>query len=426
MKKKDYTVLVIAILAIAAIATYTAYSAKKPKGNYAWIKTYDDGMVHPYDLGVMKAILKNKAGYNFELVEEKLTDKIGKYQPIDTCTYVFIGRYCYLRRDEIDALLDFAEMGHEVVLIAEGLPDTLLQTLSYYAKPVTIQRFDEPVVDIETYREQSKVKNHQFKFRSFDQATIETDWYFLDEEQQLDYYFGQTGNRYIRAGKINGKLNYAKFKVGNGFIYIHTSPLLFTNYALKNDSGYHYVDEVFSGMQMGGHIVYDVYSRNYKEDAERIQRKSDSPLSYILKQPALKWAWYLFLGAVLMFFLFKAKRKQRLIPVLEQKRNTSVRFIETLSGLFYHDANHQQMAETRMSLFLFFLRSKLNISTHEINPDTIRLVSVKSKVPESDIQRIFDYYYQVIQKDRESVRSENLMEFYNRIDTFYQLYNKKK
>jgi len=427
LKKKDYTAIVIVSLAIIVIVVFTIYVFnKKEKGQYMWVKTYQDGKVQPYDFGVFKALLNHKAGSDFELAGENLKDQLNTAIFEDSSTYVFVGRYAFLRRDEIDAMLQYANVGHQVVLIAEGLPDTMLQTLSYFAKPVHFNRFDDNSVTIETFREKSKSINHEFNFRSFDgDTTQKVDWYFLDEDQQLDYFFGETGNRYIKTGKINGRLNYAKFKVGRGFVYIHTSPVLLTNYALSKTNGYQYVDEIFSDIYTGK-IIYDAYSREYKPDSESIQRKSDSPLSYILKQPALKWAWYLFLAAVLLFFLFKARRKQRIIPVLEQKRNTSIRFIETLSGLFYSDANHQKMAETKMNLFLFFLRNKLNVSTHDIDQNAVRLIALKSKVPEYDVWRIFDYYKQEIQKENAVVRSENLMEFYNRIDNFYHLYHSKK
>jgi hypothetical protein len=427
LKRKDYIALVIVILAITGIVFYTIYSSGKRKEAFYWEKTYQDRKVQPYDFGVFKGMLEHKSGKDFEMVYDGLQEKIRLKQDNDSSTYLFIGRYCYLNRGEIDALLAFAHAGHEVVFIAEGLPDTLLQTLSYFSKPVNINRFDEAGVQVETFREQSKTKERRFYFRGIDQDTSKEviDWYYLDEGGQLSYYFEGTGNRYIKLGRINGKLNAAKFKVGNGYVYIHTSPILFTNYALRNDSGFYYADEILSGINMNN-LIYDVYSRDYKPDSEHIQRKSDSPLSYILKQPALKMAWYLFLAAVVLFFLFKAKRKQRIIPVLEQKRNTSVKFIETLSGLFYSDANHQKMAETRMNLFLFFLRSKLNISTHDISPEVIKLMAIKSKVPEKEIQLIFDYYYQVIRGDRNEVHAENLMEFYNRINNFYRIYNNKK
>ncbi len=426
MKAKNYTALVIAILALVLIVYFTLQESGRKKRTFSWIKTYESGKTQPYDFGVFKAMMQNESGTGFTELEDDIPGSIASASPGDSSTYMFIGRYCYLTRPEINALLDFAHAGHDVVLIAEGLPDTLMQTLGYFAKPVSINRFDDNAVVIETPRLYSKINNYRFNFRGYGQDTVEkTDWYYLDEDQQLDYYYGETGNRYLRLGTINDRLNYAKFKVGNGFVYIHTSPLLFTNYALKNDSLFHYTDEILSGIRMK-RIYYDVFSGDFKDDAETIQRQSDSPLSYILKQPSLKWAWYLFLTAVLLFFLFRAKRTQRIIPVIEQKRNTSVSFIRTLSGLFYNDANHQKMAETRMNLFLFFLRNKLNISTHDINPATIKLIAVKSKVPEKQIHDILDYYYQVIKGDRNDVQAENLMEFYNRIDAFYQLYNNKK
>jgi hypothetical protein len=425
VKKKDYTAIIIVVLVICAIIAYTIYfSGRNQKGRYIWAKTYEDGLQQPYDFGLFKALLKNRSGHDFEVIEGKLKDRLEQQTGADSSAYVFIGRYCYLNKGEIDAMMNFAGSGHSVVLIAEGMPDTLLKSLSYFARPISIKRFDEFAVHARTYRYQSP--EYHFKFRGFDHDSTEnTDWYFLDEKEPPFYFYGESGNRYISQGKINGKLNYAKFKVGNGLVYIHTSPLLFTNYALRDENGFNYADEVFSGIDTR-QVLYDVYSREYKEDSEEIHKQSDSALSYILKQPALRWAWYLFLAAVVLFFVFKAKRRQRIIPVLEQKRNTSIRFIDTLSGLFYKDATHRDMAETRMNLFLFFLRSKLRMSTHDINPQLLKQISVRSKVGEADIKAIFDYHANIIQNGRRAFSGEDLIEFYNLTDTFYQSYNSKK
>jgi hypothetical protein len=126
---------------------------------------------------------------------------------------------------------------------------------------------------------------------------------------------------------------------------------------------------------------------------------------------------------LILFLFFVIKRKQRKIPVLEQKKNTTMGFIETLSALNLSHDNSYQMAEQKMQLFLYFIRTKLGISTMDIKADEVKLIAKKSKVNEKIVERIFDYYFQVIDYKKEKTDSTNLVELYNRINTFYKHYN---
>lgn len=422
--KRENGVILIIVAIILGFIWYSYSQSRKVKSRYNWVKTYSDGTKEPYDFGTFREILKSGTK-TFVPETESVIRSLNKATN-DSSTYVFIGRYCYLTRAEIDSILNFAHRGNSVVFIAEGLPDTLMNALTYFAKPVSIKRFDDSKVRIESFNEYSKYSGYEFNYRFyFNKMNENTDWYYLDESEQLSYYYGETPNRYIKLSKINKELNHAKFKTGKGYVYINTTPMLFTNYFLRTDTGFYYADEAFNGIPRK-HVIYDIVSREYKDEAESLQKNTDSPLTYILKQPALKWAWYVFLVSVLLFFIFKARRAQRIIPVLEQKRNTSLSFIETLSGLFFNNANHKQMAQTKMQLFLFFIRTKLGIATHDINEATIRHISTRSKVPLRTVERVFEYYSQVIETDKETIFAENLMEFNNRITEFYKTYHSNK
>lgn len=426
MKRRDNTVIIVSILAVVALAIISYFAFRNQKQNHIWFKTYKDGDREPYDFGLFRSLLENKARGKFEVVQNDLERTMRKYQDNSQATYLFIGDYCYLNRDEIDSLLNFAERGHDVMFIAEGLPDTLLKALSDYSNTITIDRFNANQVWLNSPRIFSKANNYTFRYRGYDDdSSGRVDWYYIAGQIELDYYTEGTQKRYIRQGTINDNLNYARFRIGNGSVYIHTSPMLFTNYAMRRDSGYYYVSECMACIPLNN-IIYDVSSREPKEDAEHIMRKSDSPLSYILKQPALKWAWYISIVSVMLFFMFRAKRRQRIIPVLEQKRNTSVQFIETMSGLNYISGDHEKMAHMKMNQFLFFIRNKLGIPTLKATHETIKLIAVKSKVPELHVSSIFEYYSQVIEERGSDTRAEHLMELYNRIDNFYHIYYEKK
>ena len=52
-------------------------------------------------------------------------------------------------------------------------------------------------------------------------------------------------------------------------------------------------------------------------------RNQESPFRYFLEQPPLRWALYLTVLTILIFMLFTARRRQRVIPVVEKPKNKS-------------------------------------------------------------------------------------------------------
>jgi hypothetical protein len=423
MKNNNLLIIAVILLAVAVIVYITMDNDDKNR-KYDWQQTFEDGDRQPYDLGLIKKLLINKSD-QFEVVTTKLSDKLKAFHESDSATYLFIGQYCFYTKAEIDELLRFAETGRQVVLIAEHIPDTLMLVLQEYGKPFKIDQMVLNNVNVYFNNDSSIYKSHTFRYRYFDKDMNQSiPWNYISEEEQLDYYFGTTSSRYLRLGFIEEKLNFAKFRHGKGQIFLHTNPLLFTNYFVSTDTGFAYAGQVFAELETT-HVLYDVGSREYKEDATRTMRKSDSPLSYILKQPSLKWAWYLLIIATLCFFLFKAKREQRIIAVLEQKRNTSLNFVETISGLYFNYKDHKKMTVIKMNLFTGFIRQKLGIPTNNITEEVIQQISTKAKVPLHDTSIIFYYYDKLIQAQK-TIDADDLINLNTYIETFYKYYNAKK
>ncbi len=425
MKNKN-TIIIVIVSIIGLIGLLWYFMAYKPiKHKYNWQKTYTDSKIQPYDFGLFKKILTHHANGNFAEVTSNLNTKLGAIEPQDSTTYLYIGEQCYLRHAEVDSLLAYAEKGNDVVFIAEALPDTLMQALNYYGNPLLLQNTTENTVTVNF--DNLYLDSFTFQFRSFNKKMDEVvSWVYLDNANSLDI-FGKNyyASRYIVLSKLNKKPNFVKFKVGKGYVYLHTNPILFTNYFLNDSIGFKHLGNVFSEIKTTS-ILYDIESRNYKDDAENLIRQSDTPLSFILKQPALKMAWYLIILAVLLFFLFKAKRNQRVIPVLEQKRNTSLQFTETISRLFYYTANHKKVADIKMNNFTAFIRSRLGIATHTIGEETYKAIAIKAKVNQKDVQNIFDYYNTLIASNL-NIESKELIEFHQLIQIFnQQFYHKNK
>jgi hypothetical protein len=115
---------------------------------------------------------------------------------------------------------------------------------------------------------------------------------------------------------------------------------------------------------------------------------SDSPMRYILSQPALKWAWYLFLIGMLIFIFFNAKRKQRVVPIIKPLANTTVDFTKTIGNLYYQEGDHNNIIDKKIIYFLEKVRNEYLIETHILDDDFIKKLHLKSGKDLEDIKHI--------------------------------------
>ncbi len=419
--RRENIIILLVILLIAVLIGYLYYSNKETKTVYKWHKTLNNSEKEPYDIGLFLKLIKQESR-NVTVLADEMRYTLGDEES-NQVTYLFIGESYYLNKEELNTLLQFVKRGNHAMIITESLPDTLLQALTVYGQPLKLNRIVAEEVELKSSNVHSKFGTQKLRFKGYSNTDISSvDWNFFADSEYKDYPDFITS--FAPMSTLDGKVNQAYFTFGQGSIRINTSPILFSNYILSSRPYLDYANEMMNGLKMD-RLIIDNFSNQPKDDAERMQRNSPSPLSYILAHKELRMAWYLLLGTALLFLLFKAKRVQRIIPVLERKRNTTKAFVETMSGLFYNQSNHKEMAVLKMHLFQFFLKSKLSVSTQEVNSKTIQHISIRANVPESIVHEIFEYYsHRIVTSD--DIDANTLMDFYNRINQFYKLYNKNK
>src|SRR5690606_18183480 len=114
----------------------------------------------------------------------------------------------------------------------------------------------------------------------------------------------------------------------------------------------------------------------YAKDA--LAQRSGSMLRFILDQPALASAWYLFLAGMLVFIIFHAKRKQRVVPVIQPLTNTTVEFTKTVSNLYYQEGDYDTVIDKKIIYFLEKTRNEFLLDTSKLNEEFARKYAQKS------------------------------------------------
>ncbi len=193
-------------------------------------------------------------------------------------------------------------------------------------------------------------------------------------------------------------VNFIKVPFRQGNFFIHLQPVAFTNYHLLKDNHAEYSEKVLAYVPKG-----DIYWM-IKDQNGLIE--SDSPYRYILSQPALKWAWYLFLIGIVVFMIFNAKRKQRIIPIIKPLSNTTVDFTKTIGNLYYQEGDHQNLIDKKIIYFLERMRNDYLIETSVLDENFIKKLHGKTGKEIKDIEHLvylINYqrksYHQSIESD---------------------------
>jgi|GEM_PF-192745 len=223
---------------------------------------------------------------------------------------------------------------------------------------------------------------------------------------------------YIQLGYIEPDYpNFVKIPYGEGSFYFHSNPIVFTNYHLLDEDAVDYASHVFSHLPEGD-IYWDEKSKDFRFNFPNRPRFSKSPLSYILSQQSLRWAWYLMLSLVALYILFRAKRKQRIIPIRTPNTNTSLEFIQTIGRLYHQQQDHRNLAEKMMYLFKDFVRRRYGIRLKEGNEKNLKALNIKSEVTVKNIDEIFTRYRRIYREDE--ISESHLTNFYRALEQFYK------
>lgn len=175
-------------------------------------------------------------------------------------------------------------------------------------------------------------------------------------------------------------INFIKVVYKKGFFYLHTQPAAFSNFHLLKKDHYQYTENILSYLPKDGVFWYT--------KAINDERISQSPLRYIFSQPALKWAWYLSLIGILIFIIFNAKRKQRIVPILKPLPNLTVDFTKTIGNLYYQEGDHDNIIDKKIIYFLERIRNEYLMDTTKLDDDFIKKLHYKTGKNETDIQEL--------------------------------------
>jgi len=293
---------------------------------------------------------------------------------------------------DIQKLLDFVSRGNTAFIAAHRFADFLTDTLQI-------------ATDVHFLDKDSRSIN-------FTHPTLKmSDGYYL-EKNSSSFYFDSIQNMSVEIlGRDSEKNpNFIRVPFGEGSFYLNTVPLAFTNYYLLMNPASQYSFTALSYLPVR-QTIWDEY---YKAG----RKMAGTPLRYILHREPLKWAYAVSIFSILIFIFNYSRRKQRIIPVIEPLRNTTLDFVFTIGRLYYFHRDHKNLAEQKIKYFMDEIKSTYYENTSDLNDHFFTALTEKTG---QDYEYIKDLFTD-LQKIRKAKKIDKtiLLKLHSRIEDFRQ------
>lgn len=408
MKKPAIVVLVILGIVVLAFLYFTLN-----KNRYDWRESYSSKSDQPFGTKYIYELLSSFASEGFTRNTKKPLEVL-----LDSADQITNTAYVSLFHSWDDdslggmALQKFIAAGNDAFIICRYPPNRLLRNL-YQAECAERLNFaftSAKEIQVNFYHPEFSVSEpftftHQVKNENVDYL-----WQYLDKELLCDSASSVVPLGFIQPDYVN----FFRIPFGKGNLFIHTDPILFTNFYMVQEGKVDYAASVFSHTSYRK-IIWDEYRSPFSFN--RNPNSYSNPLYYIMDQPALRYAWWLLVALALVYVFFAAKRQQRFIPVIEKKTNTSLAFLKMISSLHFRNKNNGEMARKKMRFFLHTVRTRYGLHTHTIDQPFIEKLAAKSQVSREEVDLIFQQYR--IINNFQDIDSAPLVNLYNAIQNFY-------
>ncbi len=304
-------------------------------------------------------------------------------------SYVFINSSFLIDADDEKALLRYVAKGNTVFIATYSFSDFLLPALG--VKALTGNRPAEDTI----------------RYVSFSDPLLQPKKYVFPKDEGRRYFEVAPGADILARNEKQQPV-FVRVTYGKGQVYLHNLPLAFTNYYVVDPVTGNHAFEALSYLPEQP-VFWDEYLKR-----GRIPDNEKSVFRYIVSQPALRSAYYLSLALLLLFAIFSAKRRQRIIPVLPPPENTSLTFIRTIGNMYYRKRDHANIAEKMVRHFWIYVYERFGISP-EGQQDAFERLSAKSGLPPATLTALKTE----IDTLDEKWTGDRLLHFSRQLETFY-------
>lgn len=337
-------------------------------------------------------------------VDESLYNLLSERDTNATSNYILINNGIEFDEQEYNEVLDYVADGNSVFMASSWFGQYLSDTLNIRTSYAYTVSEDSIYTDL---------ANTSFKTKKFTFKRAMGNQHFVSVDSLNTTILGnitfQEGEDFLEEEqKTLTRPNFIKVAFGKGTFYLNSTPEAFGNYYMLNKNQ-DYVANAFSYLDNRSTIYWD----NYKKSG-RVY--IDSPMRFVLNQAPLKWAYYISIAALIIFVIFRAKREQRIIPVIEPLENSSIEFARTVGTLYHQHRDYSDLIAKKLKFFLEYMRSNFYMDTSTINQKTAEDLAAKSGKPLTETKALIEF---IVYLRGKAVHSEqNLIDINKKITSF--------
>lgn len=383
----------------------------KTPNRYHWNeRTYSHNDDHPFGAKLVDSLLAVSVKNGYQVKPGSLKEAYNEYHP-DTAillvNYAFDDYRNDYRHDETGMLIDMLGEGVTVIIFTDDLGNNMynkFNVMTSVGEDYDNGNYIEPDSIHFKWKKDSCYDGSRFKFRAFD---IGYSIILSANSEDEEFEYEDFGEKYViendtefewkellLTGNYNHEWMAATCDYEGGKLVLVSYPLLFTNYYVLEDGGAQLLMRILSQADGKPIVRYD----NTISDNMNGYNKSQSPLRVFINNRSLRWAVYLTLLGIVISLFFTARRKQRVIPLVEKPKNQTLEMIKHIGLLYYrnHDNailisdKYRQLAfELQRKKFIFLEDDELDIDSLQAlakmaELDTAKLNSVLTRIKEID------------------------------------------
>lgn len=382
-----------ALYLVIFIGIYVAIQLLSPK-SHNWVITLSHLDKNPYGTYVLREVMPDIFD-SVQLSNESFYE-ILEVDSMNPGGIISFSTSLNTQDEDTDALIKYVSKGKNAFLSAHyfygQLADTFnISTVDYL--------FNNGIID---QRDSMELR--------YTNTTLDTTASFLFRRSSIHNYFKSydTLRTTVVARNDMGEAVTIKLSLGKGALYLNSTPLAFTNINLLSKENHQFASVSASLLDTKDLVWTEFYHLGRME--------AQTPLRFILSQESLSWAYYLVIGALLLFILFEGKRKQRIIPIIPPLQNTSLEFVSTISNLYYQHADHKNIAEKRIAFFFDQLRTQFNIDMQLITKADYEHIAAKTGNDIVITTALFKAINNI--QNQESISSAELIDINKQMDQF--------
>jgi hypothetical protein len=257
----------------------------------------------------------------------------------------------------------------------------------------------------------------------FQNDTVQADWYPFEPSSIKDtlYRAFAWGMNYPIAFESDQK---------KGKVIMHSVPRLFCNYQVITPNGFAHASIMLRRIPKDKPVIWMEYGRQVvnqpnnnsldqsQEEGQGNEKQDNSYLQFIMKNEALRWAFLYGILVFLLYVLFRAKRREAVLPGVPEKRNMSLAFVDTLSSIYLsRNSPYSILLVLRKNFYVainrHFYIDLLNTKNRE--EDVNRLIE-KASVEGEELRKVLRF---VETKKPSDVNQATLSDLYRYIRHFY-------